>query len=97
MSFDADRLYSVMESIVAPALIADGAELFVTECTPTRVALHVRGRYAGCPGNSLAFRNVIEPALLAASSQCRVTVSSGELLPEGARPWSEVRAQLERP
>jgi Fe-S cluster biogenesis protein NfuA len=83
-------LLEVMRNVVEPLVRADGGELFVAELTPTRVVLHLRGRFAGCPGNSLVIRRVIKPALMAVAPACSVSVSFGELLPHGARPFLEL-------
>jgi hypothetical protein len=65
--------------------------VYVVEFSEQRVALHLRGRFSGCPGNTLAIRRILEPAILAAAPDCAVSVSSGELIPDGAVPWVERR------
>jgi Fe-S cluster biogenesis protein NfuA len=85
---DPSPLCRVVEAVLEPLVRADGGELFVIQLSPTQATLHLRGRFSGCPGNALAIRRVIEPALLATAPGCRVTVSAGELIPEGAVPWS---------
>src|SRR5690606_24006634 len=77
-------LFAVLDTIIDPLVRADGGELFVADVSPQRVVLHLRGRFSGCPGNTLAIRTVIEPALTAVAPQCAVLVSAGELVPPGA-------------
>lgn len=88
-----DALVAIMDNIVEPLVRADGGELFVAELSATRVVLHLRGRFSGCPGNTLAIRRVIEPALAAGAPRVAITVSTGELVPEGALPWQTRRAE----
>lgn len=89
------KLHSVMESVVEPLIRGDGGELYVVEVSERAVELHLRGRFAGCPGNSLAIRKVIEPALKAVAPACRIHISSGELLPNAALTWEEHRRHRE--
>lgn len=97
MADSVESVYDVMESIVEPLLRADGGKLYISALSQREAVLHVRGTFAGCPGNTLVIRRVIEPALHAVAPGCRVTVSAGELLPEAARPWEEFRVQVKRP
>jgi Fe-S cluster biogenesis protein NfuA len=87
-------LIAVLDSIIDPLVRADGGELYVAQVSPEKVVLHLRGRFSGCPGNTLAIRRVIEPALTSVAPRCAVVVSAGELVPEGAAPWSEQRARI---
>ncbi len=65
---------------------ADGGKLYVVSASPTKVELHLGGRFSGCPGNTLATRRIIEPVIQAVAPQARLTVTSGALLPPGADP-----------
>jgi Fe-S cluster biogenesis protein NfuA len=87
-------LFAVLDVIIDPLVRADGGELYAAAVSPERVVLHLRGRFSGCPGNTLAIRRVIEPALTTVAPRCAVVVSAGELVPEGALPWSEWRTRL---
>ncbi len=78
----------VLEHVVEPLVRQDGGELFLVELSEQHVSLHLRGRFSGCPGNTLAIRKVIEPALHAVAPSMRVSISSGELVPEQAKAWS---------
>jgi Fe-S cluster biogenesis protein NfuA len=84
-----DALLLALDTIVEPMVRADGGELFVSELSSTKVVLHLRGRFSGCPGNTLVIRRVIEPALLVGAPRATVSVSTGELVPEGALPWQQ--------
>lgn len=77
----------VLKDLVAPLVEEDGGELFVVQHDESELLLHLRGRFSGCPGNTLAIRRVIEPAVLAVAPTLRITVSSGELIPEHAQPY----------
>lgn len=91
MTDTAPALVSVMDTVVEPLVRADGGELFVAELSSARVVLHLRGRFSGCPGNTLAIRRVIEPVLLVAAPRAVVSVTTGELVPEGAVSWRDAR------
>ncbi len=78
------EILRVVREVVAPLVRADGGRLYVVQAEDDAVALHLAGRYAGCPGNTLATRRVIEPAIFAVAPKARVTITSGALLPEGA-------------
>ncbi|HVU02714.1 MAG TPA: NifU family protein [Polyangiaceae bacterium] len=80
------EILRVLREVVAPLVRADGGRLYLVKAEPEAVNLHLAGRYSGCPGNTLAVRRVIEPALLAVAPGARITVTSGALSPEGATP-----------
>lgn len=92
-----DALLDVLDSVVEPLVRADGGELFVCELSGSKVVLHLRGRFSGCPGNTLAIRRVIEPALSVTAPRVVVSVSTGELVPAGALPWREHQARRGSP
>ncbi|MCC6217672.1 MAG: NifU family protein [Polyangiaceae bacterium] len=75
---------SVLAQVLAPLIAADGGELYLVAASADEVHVHLAGRFAGCPGNELVVRRVIEPALLAALPGGAVRVSSGALIPQGA-------------
>lgn len=74
----------VLKELIAPLIEQDGGELFVVRQDDTELRLHLRGRFSGCPGNTLVIRRVIEPAVLAVAPGLRISVSSGVLVPERA-------------
>jgi Fe-S cluster biogenesis protein NfuA len=78
------EISKVLREVVGPLVRADGGELYLVEATDDGVALHLSGRFSGCPGNTLATRRVIEPAIFAVAPRVRVTVTSGPLIPKGA-------------
>ena len=63
---------------------ADGGELYVVSLETERVCLHLAGRFAGCPGNTLTTRRVIEPLIRAVAPTADVVVTAGTLLPQDA-------------
>lgn len=78
-----------LSTIVAPMVEADEGELYLAEPTTEagaakKIQLHLRGRFAGCPGNVLVQDQVIVPLLRAIDPGLEVEISSGALLPEGA-------------
>ena len=75
----------MIEEVLGPLLKADGGKVFVVECSAETVSLHLTGRFSGCPGNTLIARRVIEPAVHAVAPGARVTVTSGAIIPAGAR------------
>jgi len=74
----------IVREVVAPLVRADGGRLYVVRAEDDSVELHLAGRFAGCPGNTLATRRLIEPAILAVAPGAKVTISSGALIPKGA-------------
>jgi Fe-S cluster biogenesis protein NfuA len=65
-------------------VVADGGLLYVVQADAKRVTLHLAGRFAGCPGNQIATRRVIEPAIAAVAPGAELTVTWGRLVPNGA-------------
>jgi Fe-S cluster biogenesis protein NfuA len=81
-----DEIITVIRDVLAPMVAADGGRLYVVEADSQRVTLHLAGRFAGCPGNQVATRRVIQPAILAVAPDAEVTVTWGRLVPDGATP-----------
>jgi Fe-S cluster biogenesis protein NfuA len=80
-----EQIVRVLTEVVAPMIRADAGALYLVEATDDCVTLHLAGRYAGCPGNTLARRRVIEPAILAVAPGVEVKITAGVLIPPGAR------------
>lgn len=80
-----DDLMRVLREVLAPMITADEGELYLVRADQSSVALHLRGRFSGCPGNTLVARRVIEPLIAATIPRVRLELTSGYLLPEGAR------------
>jgi Fe-S cluster biogenesis protein NfuA len=80
-----ERWMQVCEEVLAPLVQADGGELWLVAADADRISLHLAGTCAGCPGAGLTTREIIEPALRAVLPSVRVTVTSGIVVPEGAR------------
>ena len=85
MASPRDEILRVVNDILAPLVRADGGEVYVVRAEDNAVQLHLAGRFSGCPGNTLAKRRVIEPAILAVAPNAQITVTSGAIVPEGAR------------
>jgi Fe-S cluster biogenesis protein NfuA len=79
-----DEIVRVVREVLAPLVRADGGDLYLVSVAETGVSLHVTGRFAGCPGNTLARRRVFEPPLSAVAPGITVTLTSGPLVPDGA-------------
>jgi Fe-S cluster biogenesis protein NfuA len=75
----------VVRDVLGPLVRADGGELYLVSLEPDRIKLHLGGRFAGCPGNTLTTRRVIEPLIRAVAPAADVVVSAGTLLPAGAQ------------
>jgi Fe-S cluster biogenesis protein NfuA len=80
-----DALVRVVTDLLAPLIRADGGEVYIVRVDDDGIALHLAGRYAGCPGNTVARRRVIEPALRAVSPSAEVVITSGVLVPDSAQ------------
>ncbi len=79
-----DELKSTLEKVLAPMVESDQGELFLVSASDERVVLHLRGRFAGCPGNGLVTEHIITPLVHAVLPGVEVDVSSGAILPKGA-------------
>jgi Fe-S cluster biogenesis protein NfuA len=86
-----DKILSVVADVLNPLIQADGGEVYVVSAGDEAIQLHLAGRFAGCPGNSLTSRHVIEPAIRAVVPDARVTVTWGLLVPDGAKTAEEAR------
>ena len=84
MASPREQILEVVRELVAPLIRADGGEIYIVSVDDGSVALHVSGRFSGCPGNTLARRRVIEPLINKRVPGARVSLSSGPLLPKGA-------------
>jgi Fe-S cluster biogenesis protein NfuA len=79
-----EEILRVVREVVAPLVRADGGRIYLVAADDDAVTLHLAGRYSGCPGNTLAIRRIIEPAIFAVAPRARVTVTSGALQPADA-------------
>ena len=80
-----DEILRVIREVLVPLVHADGGELYLVSAGDEAVSIHLAGRYAGCPGVNLARRQVIEPAIRAVAPKAQITISSGAIVPKGAR------------
>ena len=79
-----DEILTVIKEVLAPMVAVDGGRLYVVQADSKQVSLHLAGRLAGCPGNQVAARRVIEPVIAAVAPEAEVTVTWGRLVPTGA-------------
>jgi Fe-S cluster biogenesis protein NfuA len=79
-----DEILSVIKEVLAPMVAADGGRLYVVQADSQHVSLHLAGRFAGCPGNQVATRRVIQPLIATVAPDAEVTVTWGRLVPMGA-------------
>lgn len=84
MSNERDAAVRVIREVIAPLIRADGGRVYLLVGPNNALTLHLSGRYAGCAGNTLARRRVIEPALKAIAPQLDVVITSGALIPPNA-------------
>jgi Fe-S cluster biogenesis protein NfuA len=84
MAAPREEILRIVREVLGPLLRADGGEVYVVRVEDDRLALHLGGRFAGCPGNTLAKRRVIEPAIHAVAPGAEVTITAGALVPDGA-------------
>ncbi len=80
-----EEILRVLREILAPLIRADGGEVYLVRAEDDGVELHLGGRYAGCPGNTLTTRRIIEPAIRAVAPGVQITVTAGALIPHGAQ------------
>jgi Fe-S cluster biogenesis protein NfuA len=79
-----DEIISVIREVLAPLVVADGGRLYVLQADSERVTLHLAGRFAGCPGNQVVTRRVIQPVISAVAPRAELTVTWGRIVPSGA-------------
>ena len=84
MTAPKDEIVRVVREVLAPLVQADGGELYLISVDDSGVALHLAGRFSGCPGNTLARRRVLEPLIASAAPGAHLTVTAGPLIPKGA-------------
>lgn len=84
MSTSREALLRVVHEVIVPLIRADQGSVYLVAASDDAVSLHLAGRYAGCPGNTLARRRVIEPLLQAAAPGAQIIVMSGALIPPGS-------------
>ena len=89
MDDNREEILRIVREVVVPLVRADGGTVFLVEAGTDVVSLHLGGRYSGCPGNTLAIRRVIEPAIFTVAPRAKVTITSGALKPKGAEPLAE--------
>jgi len=87
-----DEILTVIKEVLAPMVAADGGRLYVVQADSKQVSLHLAGRFAGCPGNSVTTRRVIQPLIAAVAPNAEVTVTWGRLVPAGATRVDESEA-----
>jgi Fe-S cluster biogenesis protein NfuA len=80
-----EQILEIVREVVGPLIRADGGELHLVSLQDRSVALHLSGRFSGCPGNTLARRRVIEPLLTSRFPELRIDITSGPLIPDGAQ------------
>ncbi len=74
----------ICREILAPLVKIDGGEMYLVGIEGDDVHIHLTGACAGCPGSALTTDKIILPALRAAASKVRVTVTTGTRVPQGA-------------
>ena len=79
-----EELKAALGKVLAPLVEADQGELFLVSASEEQVVLHLRGRFAGCPGNGLVTEHIILPMVQTYLPHARLEVSSGAILPVGA-------------
>jgi len=79
------QIVELLKRVLLPLIHADGGGLYVVEAVPERVSLHLTGRFSGCPGNALVSRRLIAPLVQSVAPRAQVTVTAGQILPEGAQ------------
>lgn len=85
MGSSRDEILRVLREVLAPLVRSDGGEVYLVKLDDDSVSIHLGGRFAGCPGNTLARRQIIEPAIRAVAPRVLITLSSGALIPTGAQ------------
>lgn len=85
MAAPKDEIIRLVKEVLAPLVHADGGELYLVSADDSGVALHLAGRFSGCPGNTLTRRRVLEPLIASAAPGVTLTMTTGPLVPKGAQ------------
>ena len=84
MASPKEAIERVVRDVLGPLIRADGGELYLVSASDNAVRLHLAGKFAGCPGNTLVARRMIQPAIHSVAPDTIVTVTNGALLPRHA-------------
>lgn len=79
-----EEILRIIRDVLAPMVSADGGDLYLVRADEANVALHLAGRFAGCPGNQITTRRIIEPAIRAVAPSAEIEVTWGRLIPAGS-------------
>jgi Fe-S cluster biogenesis protein NfuA len=80
-----DNVLSVLGAVLVPLVEADGGEVFLVSADADTLIIHLAGRRAGAPGNTIIRHRVFEPAIHAVAPQIKVVLQAGSLVPAGAK------------
>ena len=89
MAASREEILATVREIVAPLVRADGGDVYLVSADERCLSLHLCGRFSGCPGNTLARRQVFEPLLAARFPGLELEVTSGPRVPAGAERVEE--------
>jgi Fe-S cluster biogenesis protein NfuA len=84
MASPKEQILATVREIVAPMVRADGGDVYLVTAGDRSLALHLSGRFSGCPGNTLLRRRIIEPLLAARFPGLELEMTSGPRIPPGA-------------
>jgi Fe-S cluster biogenesis protein NfuA len=79
-----EQVLQVLREVIGPLIWADDGVIYLVHADADSVALHLGGRYSGCPGNNLARRRIIEPVIFSVVPGAQITITTGPLVPKGA-------------
>ncbi len=75
----------VCRDILAPLVQADGGEMYLVGSSSDDIHIHLAGVCAGCPGSALTTSTILEPILLSVAPKAKVRVTTGWIVPPGAK------------
>ncbi|MBP9114467.1 MAG: NifU family protein [Polyangiaceae bacterium] len=78
-------LDSVFAAALAPAIEADGGELYLVSANDREVHVHLGGTCAGCPGVDFTKRFIEEAVRSNVSSSAKLMLTAGWIVPPNAR------------
>ena len=84
MASQKEVVEAVVRDVLGPLVKADGGSLYLISASDNAVQLHLAGQFAGCPGNTLVTRRLLEPAIHKVAPDIVVTITHGALLPKNA-------------
>jgi len=85
-----EAVAKLCRDVLAALIEADGGRMFLVSVTSEDIHIHLAGTCAGCPGSTQTGARIVAPVLETAAPKAKVRVTTGWLIPDGARPMPSI-------